>query len=109
MVSPFRYVYGSCISTASTSSSALMYLASRSIGLAIQMEQYLGIAIALINNLKNKIQKSTLRNETEIEDCEKKYCTFVLRSRKYGYIHPLPTSNFMVQCLISSAQKTFYF
>lgn len=33
-VRPFRKVYGSCISTARSSSSALMYLASRSMGLA---------------------------------------------------------------------------
>lgn len=33
-VRPFRKVYGSCISTARSSSSALMYFASRSMGLA---------------------------------------------------------------------------
>lgn len=33
-VRPLRKVYGSCISTARSSSSALMYLASRSMGLA---------------------------------------------------------------------------
>lgn len=33
-VNPFRKVYGSCISTARSSSSALMYFANRSMGLA---------------------------------------------------------------------------
>jgi hypothetical protein len=78
MVSPLGYVYGSCISTVSTSPSALMYLASRSIGFAIEMGKYLGTAMPMMNNLQNQRPKNREGNETKIKEREKKIILYII-------------------------------